>query len=193
MAKVGRRRGAGTRDQIIEAARAAFLENGYTDTTLRAVARRAEVDPALIYHYFGDKAGLFVASQELPGDPRKVQVESRSPKFSGARLVEMFLAQWETDVEHPGQSFAVLAQAVAASPAAARSLREFLEERVWANPPPGLSPEQAQRGHAFVASQLIGLAWARYILQIEPVASMPLAEVAAGVGPTLDRYMRGKV
>jgi AcrR family transcriptional regulator len=38
------------------------LEQGYAATTIRAVARLAEVDPALIYHYFEDKPALFVAT-----------------------------------------------------------------------------------------------------------------------------------
>jgi Bacterial regulatory proteins, tetR family len=33
------------------------------------VARAAEVDPALVYHYFGDKAQLFAATLDLGFDP----------------------------------------------------------------------------------------------------------------------------
>ena len=101
MAKVGRRPGeAVTKDAIIDAATDAFLEQGYTATTIRAVARRAGVDPALVYHYFGDKAALFVATMNLPLDPRQVQVDSGRDGFSGTKLVEHFLAQWEDDHSH---------------------------------------------------------------------------------------------
>ncbi len=193
MAKVGRRPGeAVTKDAIFDAARETFLEQGYTATTIRAVARRAEVDPALVYHYFGDKATLFVATMNLPLDPRKVQVDSGRDGFSGTKLVEHFLAQWETESQPPGQSFVAMAQAVCSSPEIARSLREFLAERVWANLPSGPDPQLAQCRYALVSSQLVGLAWTRYILRIEPLASAPRADVAAMVGPTIDRYIAGE-
>jgi AcrR family transcriptional regulator len=192
MAKAGRRPGeAVTRKAIIEAGRAAFLEQGYAATTIRAVARRAEVDPALVYHYFADKPGLFVATLDLPGDPRRVKEESSRGGFSGTRLVERFLAQWETDPLRPGQSFVAVAQAMSASPEVARCLREFLAERVWSDPPVVADPETRQRTQALVAAQLVGTAWARYILRIEPMASASRAEVAAMVGPGIDRLMAG--
>jgi AcrR family transcriptional regulator len=190
MAKLGRRPGeAATKGAIIEAARAEFLEKGYADGTIRGVARRAEVDPALVYHYFADKSGLFVAAMQLPADPRTVKAESSRGGFSGQRLVERFLAQWETDQDRPGQSFVAMAQAVCASPEVARSVREFLAERLWIDLPIVHDAGQLQRSHALVSSQLVGLAWSRYILRIEPLASASRAEAAKMVGPTIDRYM----
>jgi AcrR family transcriptional regulator len=192
MAKVGRRPGEGTtRGAILDAAQETFLERGYTATTIRAVARRAEVDPALIYHYFGDKTGLFVAAMHLPVDPRRVQVDSGRGGFSGTKLVERFLAQWESESQPPGQSFVALAQAVCSSPEIARSLREFLAERIRPPFPTEVEPQEADRRRALISSQLVGLAWTRYILQIDPIASAPRAEVAEMVGPTIDRYIAG--
>src|SRR5712664_1426844 len=107
MPRPGRRQGApGTKGMIVDAARAEFLERGYTATTIRSVARRAEVDPALIYHYFTDKATLFASTLNLPADPRQILTDVRTSATSpGARLVESFLAQWETGPGQPGQSF----------------------------------------------------------------------------------------
>ena len=68
MPRPGRRQGdPQTREAIADAARAEFLEHGYTATTIRAVARRAEVDPALVYHYFTDKVTLYTSTLSLPG------------------------------------------------------------------------------------------------------------------------------
>jgi AcrR family transcriptional regulator len=192
MARAGRRPGeALTRQAIIEAARTAFLEQGYAATTIRAVARLAEVDPALVYHYFDDKPALFVATLQLPADPRQVKVESSRGGFSGTKLVERFLAQWETDPERPGQSFVAVAQAMSASPDVARCLREFLTERVWSDPPIEGEPESLQRTHALMSAQLMGTAWTRYILRLEPLASASREEVAAMVGPIIDRLIAG--
>ena len=188
MVRTGRRPGdADTRRTIIEAARAAFLEQGYAATTIRAVAREAEVDPALVYHYFGDKPGLFVATLHLPADPRQIKEQSTRGGFSGVKLVERFLSQWETDKKRPGQSFVALAQAMSSSPKVARSMREFLSARLWSDDPVEADAEALQRIHALVHAQLIGTAWTRYIAQIEPLASASIREVAATVGPAIDR------
>jgi AcrR family transcriptional regulator len=191
MARTGRRAGdAGTRAAIIEAARAEFAGSGYTAATIRAIARRAEVDPALIYHYFADKPSLFVATQELPRDPRDIRRDTQASGSPGVRLVESFLAQWEADPREPGQSFVTLAQAVSSSPEVARSLREFLSERIWA----GRQDTSADAQWRFnaISAQLVGLAWSRYLVRLEPLASASRQEVAARIGPMIERIMRGE-
>jgi AcrR family transcriptional regulator len=189
MPPAGRRQGdPDTKGMIIDAARAEFHEHGYSATTIRSVARRAEVDPALIYHYFADKAALYAATLSFPTDPqqilREVQVTPVSP---GARLVAAFLGQWETG-EQPGRAFVNLVQAISSSPEAARSLREFLADRVWA---PLAADEQAQWRTAAISSQLMGLAWSRYVMRAEPLASASLPEVAERLGPVLEAMMFG--
>jgi AcrR family transcriptional regulator len=183
--------GADTRAQILEAARAEFGENGYTAATVRQVARRARVDPALVYHYFADKAGLFVACLNLPADPGDVQIQARAGGgLDGARIVERFLAQWEEGEAEPGKPFVTLTQAVSSSPEVARAVREFVTERVWARVPASGS-EAAARTTALVSSQLLGAAWARYVIRMEPFASASRSEVAAWIGPTIEAYITG--
>jgi AcrR family transcriptional regulator len=192
MGRVGRRPGeADTRQAIINAARTCFLEQGYAATTIRGVARQAGVDPALVYHYFGDKPGLFVALLQLPADPRQIKKRASRGGFSGVKLVERFLAQWETGPQPPGQSFVALAQAMSASPEVARSMREFLAERVWSEPPFQADPETLERIYSLVSVQLMGTAWTRYIVRAEPLASASRQEVAAMVGPVIDRIISG--
>ncbi|HYN18523.1 MAG TPA: hypothetical protein VEY96_10610 [Actinomycetes bacterium] len=60
------------------------------------------------------------------------------------------------------------------------------------------TPSEARRPDArlratLVGSQLIGLAMARYIIKVEPLASAPPAQVVAAIGPTLQRYLTGDV
>jgi AcrR family transcriptional regulator len=184
--------GADTRAEILDAARAEFGERGYTAATVRQVARRAHVDPALIYHYFADKAGLFVACLDLPADPRQVQIQARGGELDGARIVDRFLAQWEEDPAEPGKSFVTLVQAVSSAPEVARAVREFLVERVWARVRTG-DGEAAGRVTALVSSQLLGVAWARYVIRMEPLASASRSEVAAWIGPTLEAYITGRL
>jgi AcrR family transcriptional regulator len=189
MPPVGRRQGdPDTRGMIVEAARAEFHERGYNATTIRSVARRAEVDPALIYHYFSDKVALYTATLSLPADPAQISRDVRgTPNSPGARLVAGFLAQWERG-DNPGTAFVSLVQAISSTPDAARSLREFLTDRVWGTLP---QDEEARWRTTVVSSQLLGLAWTRYVVRAEPLASASLQEVAERVGPVLESLMFG--
>jgi AcrR family transcriptional regulator len=191
MPRPGRRQGeSGTRGAIIEAARTEFLEHGYNAATIRSVARRAEVDPALIYHYFTDKPTLFLSTLNLPVDPRQIVAEVLTSDTSpGRRLIENFLSQWEAGPGKPGQSFVTMVQAMSSSPEAARSLREFLVDRVFAQMP---DADEAMRWRMVtVSAELFGLAWNRYVVRAEPLASASCAEVAERIGPALERLMFG--
>jgi AcrR family transcriptional regulator len=186
----GRRPGnADTRAEIIEAARAAFSEDGYAKASIRSIARRAKVDPALVHHYFADKAALFAETMALPADPRDIATQASAGTLSGERLVERFLAQWERDGAGGSSTFVGLAQAMAASPAVADNVRQFVIERVGLHGVPGDSEETLVRRRALISSQLLGLAWTRYVVRLEPMASAPRAEIARWAGPTIDRYI----
>jgi AcrR family transcriptional regulator len=50
-----------TRDRILDVAEQAFSRHGFDGVTLRAVARAAGVDTALLHYYFDSKRGLFDA------------------------------------------------------------------------------------------------------------------------------------
>jgi AcrR family transcriptional regulator len=189
---VGRGRrpgGADTRSEIVEAARATFAEDGYGAASIRSIARRAKVDPALVHHYFADKAALFTETMDLPADPKAIAAVVNTGPFSGERLVERFLSQWEREGGPASASFAGLAQAMAASPEVADNVRQFVIERVGLHGVPGDSEETLVRRRSLISSQLLGLAWTRYVMRLEPMASASRAEVARWAGPTIDRYV----
>jgi AcrR family transcriptional regulator len=192
---VGRRPGnADTRGEIIEAAKRVFAARGYDGTSLRAVAREAGVDPALVHHYFEGKASLFVAAMALPFDPRQVRQPADAPEYSGARTIESFLTMWDK-AEGSGSSFGSCVAAMAASPRVADAMREFVNERVWSVRPP-LEGEGAGlhgRRMAMVSSQLMGLAFTRYILRVPPLSTASPKQIARWVGPTLDRYVKDPI
>ena len=189
----GRRPGnVDTKAEIVEAARRWFEDKGFNATSIRAVAQEAGVDPALVHHYFHEKADLYIAAMNLPADPKRVSdlvAEDHDGGFGGESLVRHFLAQWELDGDGMGSpSFVAMVQAVASSSEAADSMREFLATRL--GPAHFGGDEQAAAFHrSLVSSQLIGLGWARYVLRIEPLASAARADVARWIGPTLDRYV----
>lgn len=183
--------GADTRGAILEAARAVFYDQGYAEASLRAVARLAGVDPALVHHYFTDKAALYIEAMALPIDPKAVKESQDEAGFSGEGLIERFLLQWERGPGPGSPAFVALAQAMAADPRVADGMREFVVERVGLVGPIDEDEETARTRRALVGSQLLGLAWSRYVMRMEPIASADRAEVARWVGPTIDRYTAG--
>jgi AcrR family transcriptional regulator len=187
---VGRRPGkADTRSEIIEAAKRVFAEKGYDGTSLRAVARAAAVDPALVHHYFEGKADLFVLAMALPFDPREVKEHAEGSAQPGPETVEAFLTMWDK-AEGTGSSFASCVAAMASSPNVADAMREFVSERVWRARPPvdGESEAMAKRRAAMISSQLMGLAFTRYVLRVPPVATASPKDIGRWAGPTLRRY-----
>jgi AcrR family transcriptional regulator len=194
MARTGRRPGvSGTREAILDGARRAFAEQGYQRATIRGVAELAGVDPALVHHYFGTKQDLFVAAVQLPINPvpQLMAVLGEDPDRTGERIVEVFLSVWDHAADR-SPLLALIRSAVGDERAAAM-LREFITEEVLGQLAHRLGSPDARLRATLVGSQLIGLAMARYIVRVEPLASAPAAELAAAVGPTLQRYLTGDV
>src|SRR6516225_1489846 len=192
MSAVGRRPGnADTRGEIVEAAKRVFAAKGYDGTSLRGVAREAGVDPALVHHYFDGKAALFVAAMALPFDPRQVKEHAAGLEYSGSRTIEGFLTMWDL-AEGTGSSFASCLSAMAASSNVADAMREFVNERVWSvlRHNDGETEALRRRRTAMVSSQLMGLAFARYILRVAPMSTASPKQIGRWVGPTLDRYVK---
>ena len=73
------------REAVLGAARELFAELGFERTTMRAVAARADVDAALIYHYFGDKDGLLAAVVEPMMSASLPSPTSRPSDMSSSR------------------------------------------------------------------------------------------------------------
>ena len=233
MVEKGRRPGnPETRREIVEAARQAFVADGYDRTSLRRVAARAGVDPALIHHYFpGGKAALFAESMHMGADPRHTVEEvgdrmgpgvdaaagsdaddagewgeaAGGAMSRGTAVVLGFLRLWDADPPSASDvmaaadarpaagtpSFVSLVQAVSASPSAADALREFLIDRVWSHTGADQDPAEREIRRALFTSQLNGMAFTRYVLRLEPMASASPEQIAAWIGPTLDRYASG--
>ena len=195
MNAVGRRPGkADTRGEIVEAAKRVFADKGYDGTSLRGVAREAGVDPALVHHYFDGKAALFVAAMALPFDPRQVKEHAATQEYSGSRTIERFLTMWD-QAEGTGSSFASCLSAMAASSSVADAMREFVDERVWSvlQHNEGESEALRRRRTSMVSSQLMGVAFARYILRVPPMSTASPKQIGRWVGPTLDRYVKEPV
>ena len=183
--------GEDLRGTIVEAARAEFAERGFEGTTLRGVARAAGVDPRLVHHYFEGKDDVFTAAFELPVRPQDVvgPVVAPGPDGIGERLVRLFLTVWDSP---PGrQRIVALLGASLTSEAAARMLREFLTREVFARVVAALEADDPELRASLAASQMMGLVIARYVVALEPLASLGPDDVVELIGPTLQTYLAG--
>ena len=187
----GRRPGSpATRAAILAAAREAFAGSGFAGTTIRGIASAAGVDAALVHHYFGTKDELFLAAMELPVDPRIVLAPALAggPDGAGERMLRIFLAVWDD----PETRLPLLAVARAMTdPASQRLLAEGFLPVVVLPIGKALGVDQPERRMPIVASQILGLILVRYLLEVEPLASMPAEEVVAIYAPTIQRYLTG--
>ena len=199
MARTGRRTaeaggtGTGTREAILAAARAAFGERGYDGATMRGIAAAAGVDAALLHHYHGTKEELFTAAMHLPVDPATVipQVLAAGPDGVGERLVRTFLGVWDA----PGHAspFVALIRSAVSNERAAGMVRQFITRVVIRRIVGSLDTDNPELRATLVGSQMVGLAMARYVLRLEPLASATTEEVVAAVAPTIQRYLTGEI
>jgi len=188
----GRRRGGpDTRGQILMAARESFASKGFGGTTIRAVAGDAGVDPALVHHYFGSKDDLFLAALEIPVDPRRLvpTVLDGGVPGAGERLVRLFLSVWDDPQARLPLLGLVRSSLVQDTPETL--LRQGILRMVLEPLRSALPEREADQRVQLVVSQMAGLVVARYLLALEPLASMPADEVVAWVGPTVQRYLDG--
>ena len=182
----GRRPGSSTsRQKILEVARLAFSANGYAETSLRGIAREAEVDPSLIVQLFGSKAGLFAAVVEWPFDASQVgaQIRDVPTEQVGEYMARLFIGHWDRD-EHRNPIVSLIHAALSDSTAAAM-LREFITVNFTLPVVERVGADRRQLRAALLASQLLGFGLSRYVLAFDALTSTPSAELVAVFGASL--------
>jgi AcrR family transcriptional regulator len=179
--------------RIVSAAREEFAEHGWAGTAIRAVARAADVDPALIYHYFGSKEGLLDAATAPPQKwLDSVSTTWATPKAElGERLIRNVLDIWAD--EDVGAALRAVVLTAAHETKTRDKLRLIVERGLIGGSTLGADEDERLRRSGLIASQLIGFALLRYVWKIEPIASMPEDEVVAAMAPNLQRYVDGDI
>lgn len=188
--RTGRRTGSpDTRSEILEAAKSVFGKVGYDRATIREIATEAGVDPSLIYHYFGTKDGLFAASIDIPIPAAEAlqSVFAADRGDLGRRLAETFFFVWEQEAAR-ASLLGILRSAMGGEHQAADAFRQFLTTSVLEQISPLIGGENPRLRALLMASQLVGVAMTRYVMRLEPIASVPVEDIVELVAPRIQSY-----
>jgi AcrR family transcriptional regulator len=144
-----------------------------------------------VHHYFGAKDDLFLAALEIPVDPRALvpAIFEQGVDGAGERLVRLFLSVW--DDPHTRLPMIALVRASLVQETPESLLQQGLLRLLLTPMRAALPAAEADRRVQLVISQMAGLVLTRYLLALEPLASMPAEDVVGWVAPTLQRYLNG--
>lgn len=186
-------KGERTKARILTEASTLFSEQAFDRVSVRAIAKEANVDPALINHYFGSKEGLFATLVETYLKPRHIEESLLAiPTIDewGRQLVRAVDTAWSTSA---GQvMLAVARRGLAENTEMLRdTFTPLLLDRI-ASRLEGSDSKRHLRA-SLAASQMVGLIITRYIIQLEPLASMPREQLVDLVGPTIQHYLTGQL
>ncbi len=183
--------GSDQKQAILAVAREQFSALGYDRATLRTIAQAADVNPSLIIHYFGSKQRLFISVFDFPMDPRAAlpAVLDADPAAVGERGAWLIVGLLEN--VDARRSMLGLVRASTSEPGAARLLKQALEERIIGPIAEMLHADQPELRASMMASQVVGLVMARYVVGVEPLASCGSAELVAMLAPVVRHYLVG--
>jgi len=184
------RTGAQSRERILIAARTSFARNGYDRATVRGIAGEARVDPAMVHYFFGSKAELFTAAMEFPVNPIEQITDAldAAPAEIGSRIVRHFVDSWDA----AGSAEPLLALMRSANDERSTTMFvEYVRREITARLAATTTGPDAELRAELVGAHLMGLAFARYVVRMEPVASAAPETIAAWVGPSIQRYLTG--
>ncbi|MCW2899753.1 MAG: transcriptional regulator, TetR family [Streptosporangiaceae bacterium] len=186
--KPGRRPGpTETREAILKAASELFAGKGYDGTSIRAIAKDADVNPALVHHFFGTKENVFIEAMRLPFSPAELllRVADAPPDRLGESLIRAFLGIWSDPAKRA--PLVALLRSAMTNEQAATMMREFVSAAL-------LGRIAESRGIPLLridaaVGQMVGVVLLRYVLEVEPIASAPEEDLVQLLAPTLQRYL----
>lgn len=183
----------GARERLLHAARARFRTHAYADCTVRAIAKDAQVDHSLVNYYFGSKEGLFRAVMELVVTPAEVLEAAMAravPTNLAPSLLDAALAAW--DVPQQQLVLSQLFNGSLTDPATHRVMTEYFQSQLVTRIAAIIGGPDASRWASGVAATITGVFFTRYVLRLEPIASMSRAEIVRYLTPALDASLRAR-
>ena len=196
MVRTGRRPARGgepssTRQAILGSARREFAAGGFERATIRRIAAGAGVDPALVHHYFGAKDDLLIEAVRMPVLPDVMleRVTREEPSRAGEEVARLFFSVWEQPESRT--ILLGLLRSAMTHDRAAEMLRDLVTRRLLGPVADVLVRERAELRAGLAATQLIGMAIARYVIGLGPIAEASVDDLVTTVAPTIQRYLAG--
>ena len=188
----GRRPGrADTRGTICRAALTLFSTIGYDKVSLRAIAREADVDPALIHHYFSSKSDLFAQTVlDLPLDAdRLVSDVLAGPRDRiGQAAVAAFLAAYDGP-DGGRERFTAMLRSAVAEEVVQRPMSEFMSKEVFGAIAERLGHVNSKLRGQLAVSLVLGMALSRYILRLQALEAASDRDLVRGLGRAMQEIL----
>ncbi|MEU7160432.1 TetR family transcriptional regulator [Streptomyces chrestomyceticus] len=184
--------GPGARERILAAARAEFAARGYEKTSVRGIAKAADVDPALVHHYYGTKEQVFAAAVEVSFAPAlnapEVVLEGGLDGV-GERLTRFVFGVWENPVTR--EPLLAIVRSALTNDVAAAVFRKLVARQLLRRIAGELAVPDADLRAELAAAQLVGTALLRYVIKLEPLASADPEQIVARVAPVVQQHLTG--
>ncbi|MEF3117392.1 TetR family transcriptional regulator [Streptomyces chrestomyceticus] len=184
--------GPGARERILAAARAEFAARGYEKTSVRGIAKAADVDPALVHHYHGTKEQVFAAAVEMSFAPALNAPEAvleGGLDGVGERLTRFVFGVWENPVTR--EPLLAIVRSALTNDVAAAVFRKLVARQLLRRIAGELAVPDADLRAELAAAQLVGTALLRYVIKLEPLASADPEQIVARVAPVVQQHLTG--
>ena len=185
----GRRPGAnGTRQVILDAARARFAKDGYTGSTIRKIATDSGVDASLVMQFFGSKDELFREVMAItPSALSRISGAFEGPRDSlGERVTRAFLEVWDGAPED-SEPFIAMLRAAISNEQASVQLRDLIQTRV-VHDLASRDPDMTVRVE-IVSSMLIGVIVGRRIVHVAGIVEQDRESLVGVIAPAVQAIL----
>ncbi|MET8278992.1 TetR family transcriptional regulator [Micromonospora sp. NPDC005174] len=181
--------GNGIRQAILDVTRREISECGLTGVSIRSVARRVGVDPRLVRHYYGSKEQLLRHAVQVDGNPVELaeQLLGGSRRRLGRATATALLAHW--DSPRTTISYRARLSASLTSDEIAELMRDEFVRAFFGTLAEGVSPDRHELRAALAASQVIGLALCRYLIDGTELSRHDRDDLARMMGRTIQHYL----
>lgn len=185
--RTGRRPGpTTTREDILDAATETFLDGQLEHASMRRIAQRAGVDPALIYRFFASKDALF---DEVVRREFGAVIPVDRPVRDGREVITLALDLWESRQRRTLGLGAI--RAALNNDQAAALLRELLGRTILRWVTASARDDHHDLRVALIASQIVGLVITRHRLQLPGAKNASRDELIRVLAPVLEHYLHG--
>lgn len=178
------------REKLLAAARRQFSEKSFNSVTVKDIAEEAQVDPGLVAYYFGGKTGLFRESMSLPRDPSEIVMQAMGARLDGAgkRILTALFEQWNLS-ESSESAGKLLIASLLESPDTLETFRTWLSDDIIAPVARTIGGANAQVRASVATGIIFQVLSLRFLLKIEPLASMSDKEIISLYAPILDNIL----